>query len=376
MSFHSPSEIEIENNNLKDEEEVKEEKERIQYKNQNNASFSSTESIYGDNETENDGLLEENEENNENLENLKNHHVNDVYDPKRFHQSLLSSHELKELGNNSFKENNLQEAKRYYEEAIELLKPYKNIQLSEEIENETENNNLNNNENENCTNSNLKITKEKIEEYKGLSISLYGNKSMVLFKEENWIQVISSTEEVLNEEPNNVKALYRRAVAYHRIGNYEESKQGLNRVLALDSNNNAAKKELNELTKTIKEQKQKEKNVMSSMFSKGSIYNDREEERQRKLRRVKEEEEKLHDEYLKEKLKKRSEGFPSSEIDISFEAWKTARKKKEEENKKNEEKRQEDERKKKKSENKTTRKKQRTATASTSDGLEYDEEER
>lgn len=274
-----------------------------------------------------------------------------------YSESIKRSQLLKELGNNSFKENSLIEAKKYYEEGIQLLKVFKNKdlnELNEEI-----------------------ITNELNEEFNTLYLTLYSNKSMVLFKEENWLEVIINTNEVLNNEPDNIKALYRRSVALHRTGNYEESKNGLNRVITLDPNNAAAKKELNTVLKTIKEQKEKEKNAMSSIFSKGSMYNDREEERQRKLRRAKEEEERLHDEYIQDKLKKRNEGLSDSEVNISFEDWKTAKKKKDEEIKKNEEKLKEEERKKRNSENKT-RKKQKTTTNSSesNNGLEYDEEER
>jgi tetratricopeptide (TPR) repeat protein len=272
-----------------------------------------------------------------------------------FHESFYRSQNLKEMGNVAFKESNFLMAKRHYEEALEIIRPHKEATPVNDI------------------------TPEKVQEMKSLFISLYGNTSMVHLKEENWSEVITSTAEILKHEPENIKALYRRAVAHHRTGGYEESREGLNLVLSLDSSNAAAKKELAEVLKSLKEQKRKEKNAMSGMFSGGSIYGDREEERQRKIRREKEAEEKLHDEYLQEKLKKRNEGLPESEVEISFDDWKKDRKKREEEEKKKEEDKLKEERKKREREN--IRKKQKTTPAAAAssraeDGVEYDEEDR
>lgn len=271
-----------------------------------------------------------------------------------FHESIYRSQVLKEQGNQAFKDNNFVIAKQYYEEALELIVPHKNITPMNDV------------------------TPEKVKEMKALYISLHSNTSMVHFKEENWNSVLKSTSEILKDEPENIKALYRRAVAHHRTGFFHESKEGLNFLLSIDATNAAAKKELNDVLKSIKEQKRKEKETMSAMFS-GSIYGDREEERQRKIRREKEAEEKLHDEYLKEKLKKRSEGLSETEVEISFEDWKKQKKKREEDDKKEEEKRREEERKKRQQEN-NQRKKQKTHSTRTENSsggdIEYDEEDR
>jgi tetratricopeptide (TPR) repeat protein len=273
-------------------------------------------------------------------------------------ESCFRCQGLKEKGNAAFKENNFLSARLHYEEALEILKPHKGVAPVGET------------------------TPEKVQEFQSLYLSLYANTSMVHLKEESWGLVIKSTEEILTQEPDNVKALYRRAVAHHRMGNFEQSKEGLNAVLALDAANAAAKKELVEVTKALKEQKRKEKSAMSGMFSGGSIYGDREEERQRKIRKEKEAEERLHDEYLQEKLKKRGEGLPESEVEISFGEWKKAKKKREEDAKKEEEKKQEEERKKRQGDRESIRKKQKTAgpkarPAEGSNGdVEYDEEDR
>ena len=219
--------------------------------------------------------------------------------PELFHENLHKSLSLKENGNAAFKANDLAEAKKHYEEAISLLKPLKEVP---EIHPE--------------------IPLEKMTEMKSTYISVLSNSCMVSFKEENWSHVIRTSNEVLLEESENVKALYRRSVAQHRIGNFEDSKAGLTRVIEIDAANKAAKKELVDVIKAIKEKKQREKANLSAAFSGGGMYSDREEERQRKIRKAQEEEDRLQDEWIQDKLKRRNEG---DDEEISFDDWKKKR---------------------------------------------------
>jgi tetratricopeptide (TPR) repeat protein len=228
--------------------------------------------------------------------------------PQTFHENLVKSMSLKESGNSAFKLNNLEEAMRHYEEAIELLKPLKKVRTPHP-----------------------EIPHEKFTEMKATYVSVLSNSCMVSFKEERWTHVISTSNEVLLEEEHNVKALYRRSVAHHRTGYLEESKEGLTKVIELDASNAAAKKELIEVIKSIKEKKQRERASLSSAFSNGSMYSDREAERQKKLRKAQEEEDRLQDEWIKDKLKRRKEG---DDEEISFDDWKKKKQKAAEDEKK------------------------------------------
>lgn len=221
--------------------------------------------------------------------------------PQAFHENLAKSLSLKETGNSAFKSNNLEDAMKHYEEAIKLLKPFRRVSTPHP-----------------------EIPLDKITEMKSVYVSVLSNSCMVSFKEEKWSQVISLSNEVLLEEADNVKALYRRSVAHHRTGYLEESKEGLAKVIELDASNAAAKKELIEVIKSIKEKKQKDRANLSGAFSSGSMYSDREAERQRKIRKAQEEEERLQDEWIKDKLKRRKEG---DDDEISFDDWKKKRQK-------------------------------------------------
>ena len=99
-----------------------------------------------------------------------------------------------------------------------------------------------------------------------------------------------------------MKTLYRRSIALHREGDLEPSRLGLLKTLELDPNNVAAKKELADVVKSIKEKKSKEKTAYTSM----SVHiQDREKERQQKVQKEEEARLKDQDEWTKSKLKRR-----------------------------------------------------------------------
>lgn len=160
-------------------------------------------------------------------------------------------------------------------------------------------------------------------------------------------------------------------VAQHHLNCLEESKESLARALELDPSNAPAKKELLAVNKDIKAKKQKEKTALAGAFSSGSMYDDKEKERQLRLRKAREEEERMQDEYVKSKLKRRQEGKEEQ----TFEEFKDELKKEEELKKKEQEER---DKKKQKLASSSIPKPVKKAPAPSSDSdseEEYDEEE-
>jgi tetratricopeptide (TPR) repeat protein len=199
----------------------------------------------------------------------------------------------KEAGNNAFKGGNNAEAKTMYTDGLTALGKFKDIQppiISEAHANEVRN----------------------------LLISINGNLAMIFLKEENYSLAISNATEVLNRDEFNVKAYYRRGCAKFRLALYAEAKMDLSKCVEIDPNNGAAKKELADVIKTAKEHAKKEKAAFSGMFSKGSMYDDKEKERKEKIRQKELEEERLRDEWSKSKLERRAEGLPEQ----TYDEWK------------------------------------------------------
>lgn len=86
---------------------------------------------------------------------------------------------------------------------------------------------------------------------------------------------IELTSDVLYYDQNNVKALYRRAVARNRSGEPDEATEDLNDILSLDPENAAAKVELSKAKKLIADAKKKDKARYGNLFSKISMYDEK-----------------------------------------------------------------------------------------------------
>jgi FK506-binding protein 4/5 len=82
----------------------------------------------------------------------------------------------------------------------------------------------------------------------------------------NYKDVIEHTTKALEIEGSNVKALYRRGVAYTETDQWDLANQDLQRALELDPNNSAIKTAIAKLKKKIKIQDQKDKKVFSNLF--------------------------------------------------------------------------------------------------------------
>jgi peptidylprolyl isomerase len=80
----------------------------------------------------------------------------------------------------------------------------------------------------------------------------------------------------LEKDLNNVKALYRRGLARNHLGLPEEATRDLTKAQDLDPTNKAVKVELTKAKKLIVAAKKKEKAAYGNMFSKISVYNDKE----------------------------------------------------------------------------------------------------
>ncbi|PFH34352.1 tetratricopeptide repeat-containing protein [Besnoitia besnoiti] len=176
----------------------------------------------------------------------------------------------------------------------------------------------------------LKFLKDlDLPDAKRLRIALNSNVAMCCLKSEAWSEAIAAANAVLKEEPENVKALYRRGVARSAFGFYEEAKADLLQVARLDPKNADARKELEKVKERISKHNEEKKKAFSGLFDRAAgMYADREEQMRQK--RLQEEEEERRQKTIWEKeMEERKE---KGEEEISFDIWKEE-KKKEEENK-------------------------------------------
>jgi tetratricopeptide (TPR) repeat protein len=210
----------------------------------------------------------------------------------------------KDVGNEYFKNNDLKAAKDQYERGIEEIKEFK--------------------DKDNSPSDQEKLLKNLPEtfavEIKQLFLSFYSNLSLISTKEESQLMTIHHCNGALLFDGSHFKCLYRRAVAYRVINDLEKAKDDLSKCLQIDSANNLVKKQLNEVTHLLKEQRKKDKNAFGSIFAgKKSMYDDREIERQQKVKEREENERKEKEEWQSSNKKRVDEGLTEE----TLEEWKT-----------------------------------------------------
>jgi tetratricopeptide (TPR) repeat protein len=78
--------------------------------------------------------------------------------------------------------------------------------------------------------------------------TIYNNKAFVALKMNRPQEVLAHCEKVLELEPNNVKALYRQAMAWKALKEFEKAIKNLQKILTIE-NNSDAKRELENVMK-------------------------------------------------------------------------------------------------------------------------------
>ena len=187
----------------------------------------------------------------------------------------------KDEGNDLFKSGDLTKASRSYRKGTSILKPLHQHQ---------QNNALDNNDMDT--------------QVKALLVSLQTNLSMVCFKQNKYQQSKDVASKVLHVDQNNVKALYRRALASRRMKQLDAAREDLKLAIAADPDNRAVKKELLAIKKELEQEKKvKKANLAKAFSSKGSsfLYDDKED--LEKKRAVEKKERELMEEKASEKRK-------------------------------------------------------------------------
>lgn len=100
------------------------------------------------------------------------------------------------------------------------------------------------------------------------------NLSQALLKLNKFGDVVEQSTKVLKDDPQNLKALYRRGVAYSRSQDFDRAQADFKELLKLDPSNNEAKNELASIGAKLKQFREKEKKVFGSIFAKGGLYDD------------------------------------------------------------------------------------------------------
>ncbi|XP_074595742.1 AH receptor-interacting protein-like [Brevipalpus obovatus] len=174
----------------------------------------------------------------------------EVYEKDRYEQELWQMTEkdqiealpdLRKIGNDSFKSGEYEKAAKSYSKALDILE---NLMLRE------------------------KPNSEEWFELDLKRVVFFSNLAQCKIKTHDYYEAIENCNQVLKREPNNVKALFRKAVALMHASDFKESRQAFEQVKRLDSDIvSVVNRHLKELD--IKEKKSLEQE--KSMFA-GKLF--------------------------------------------------------------------------------------------------------
>jgi len=197
----------------------------------------------------------------------------------------------KEQGNEKFRAGTIAEARQSYEEGLEQMKTA---------------------EDKGCLKSGKDLSALVGPEVgaKNVALSLHLNMAACLNKQEDWAASIRHASRALELDAASSKALFRRGFARTRFGLLDEGRSDLEAALRADPDNRGIKRELKYNTQQQQRAKKKDRENFKGLFA-GSLYEDKEEERLRKLREAEAKEAELRVEYEAEKAAFEASKAPS-----------------------------------------------------------------
>ena len=112
------------------------------------------------------------------------------------------------------------------------------------------------------------VSKEEATAISDLKVANFSNLAMCHMKLENFEKARDNCTKALAVDPTNVKALFRRGKCHGHLGALDEAKSDLEQVLARDSDNADARREMHALKGRFAEQKKKEQKKFAGFFDK------------------------------------------------------------------------------------------------------------
>lgn len=101
-----------------------------------------------------------------------------------------------------------------------------------------------------------------------LILAAHLNLAMSYLKCSEYTEAVKQCDSALEIDPNNEKGLFRRGQARFGQKEYDKAKVDFSAVLALDSNNKAAKNQIIACNNAIKAEVEKERRTYRNMFEK------------------------------------------------------------------------------------------------------------
>jgi len=142
----------------------------------------------------------------------------------------------KNLGNSFFKQGKLKEALEHYHRANMYITGLMGLNAHEEA-----------------------VVKE-------LTVAINNNMAACQIKNKQYPRALTSCKKVLDKDPTNGKALFRRGTAHSALKNYDEAQADLKAALEITPDDAAVKKEMQVLEQRMKVQDKRDAAVFAKMF--------------------------------------------------------------------------------------------------------------
>jgi Activator of Hsp90 ATPase, N-terminal/Tetratricopeptide repeat len=158
-------------------------------------------------------------------------------------------------------------------------------------------------------------------------VALQTNLSTTLFRQAKYRQSERVATKLLNRNPRHVKALYRRALAHRKLGQWDNARADLKAALQAEPTSMACKKEWASLKKAMDDAKDRQRAALAKAFSNKSsslLYDDKETALQRKQQKEKEDKKREQELYKKRKQEWEDEcvkRMAKNEPALSFDEW-------------------------------------------------------
>ncbi|XP_019699067.1 70 kDa peptidyl-prolyl isomerase isoform X1 [Harpegnathos saltator] len=114
--------------------------------------------------------------------------------------------------------------------------------------------------------SDLELDKHLEFNINNLRLTLYNNMARCQLNQKNFEHTVALCTKVLNKDKNNVKALYRRGVAYGSMKDNEKAVADLKVALTLEPNNHTVKEQFHIYNTRLQEATQKCNDMVRKMF--------------------------------------------------------------------------------------------------------------
>lgn len=112
----------------------------------------------------------------------------------------------------------------------------------------------------------LELDKQLELDINSLRLTLYNNMAKCQLNQKNFGHTVALCTKVLNKDKNNVKALYRRGIAYGSMKDIEKAVADLKVALTLEPTNHTVKEQFHIYNTRLREATQKRNNMVRKMF--------------------------------------------------------------------------------------------------------------